>query len=378
MTRDLVVGVLFLGAILIVGAITVLVSGIPAGAADYRVDVRFQDVAGLQEGDPVRIRGFKNGDVYKISFSEEEVVVTLRLFAELPPRAAYVFEVLPSSPLGGMYVKYDPGKGDPVPTDAPLLGKAGSDLFAVMGEILAENREDIRNAIDNLQKILQSIDSGDGLVSALFRDPAIRDNLSDSLRDLRDLTQRIIDEEGALGALISNPEMRDDLAAGLASLRQTIDQIRSGEGTVGALIYDPVLQEELENIFARTDRITRDIEDAKGLIGALLHDEALKQHFEDFARGASNLMSEIQNGQGALPKLLNDPALGEEVSGVVRNLSDITGRIRNGPGTAYSLIYDDTLYQRTSEAMALLRDTTEDAREQAPISTFFGILFAPF
>lgn len=376
MTRDLVVGIFFLTAIFLVGVITLRVTGIPAGSVEYRLDVRFDDVSGLQRGNDVRIRGYKSGEVEEIEFTEDVVTVTLLLYKEITPKEGYSFEVLPSSPLGGTYVRYSPGKGEPA--ERPLAGRAGSELFSEMAEILNENRDNIRESIASLESLLEKIDNGDGLVAALFNDQAIRDDIASSFDGLSLSMERIVNAEGTLGALITDGELRDDVRSTIEGMRASIEQIQSGEGAVGALIYDPEMKNSLQRVFERTDRITADIENAKGLVGALLHDEVLKQYFEDFARGASNLVEELREGQGPIARLIYDQELGEEVAATVREISDITGRIRNGPGTAYSLVYDETLYQRASEAAALLRDTTEDAREQAPISSFFGILFAPF
>lgn len=378
MTRDLLVGTLFLGAILLVGMITVMVSGIPWGSSNYRFVVAFGEISGLQEGDGVRIRGHRLGDVEKIAFDEESVLVHIRLTERIVPREGYSFEVLPSSPLGGSYIRYIPGRGEPVVVDGPFEGRAGNDLFAVMSDILAENREGIKNSVNSLRAILDSIDKGEGIASALFRDKTIKENLTKGVENIRVITEKITDQEGVLGMLISDTEARDDLVASLESLRVSVEKIQSGEGTVGKFIHDPTWQENIGNVIARADRITLDIEDAKGLVGALLHDEALKRNFGDFANGASNIVSDIRNGDGALSRLIYDEKLGGDLSAAVHDVSQIIARVRSGPGTAYSFIYDDTLYQRANEAMALLRDTTEDVREQAPISTFFGILFAPF
>ena len=49
-----------------------------------------------------------------------------------------------------------------------------------------------------------------------------------------------------------------------------------------------------------------------------------------------------------------------------------------GPGTLHSLINNPELYQDARETLTLLRDSTEDLREQEPVTAFFSILFAPF
>ncbi len=377
MTRDLFVGLLFLGAVLLVGVFTLMVRGLPASAANYRLSVEFKDIAGLNKGDAVRVRGYKNGEIENIDFTEERVLVTLRLFSEIEPKSGYAFEVLPTSPLGGTYLKYSPGSGTAVDTDQ-LVGRAGADLFGTVSEILNENREDIRKSISSLENILEAIDSGNGVISALFRDTTLRDDFAQTLSDTKEVTHRILESEGLLGALVSDTQMRDDIEQSITGIRVTIDKISSGEGPVGALVHDERLKEQIEQIFQRTDQFTEDIQNSRGLIGALLRDEQLKQSFQTFARDASNLVDEVRRGDGLLSSLINSSQLRDDILGTASDLSSVMERVRSGPGTVYSLIHDQVLYERATEAVALLRDATEDAREQAPISTFFGILFAPF
>ena len=212
MTRDLIVGLLFLGAILLVGMMTFMIKGVPAGAANYVLDVKFDDVGGLTKGDSVRVRGVKLGEIEEVTFSEEAVTVTVRLHKEIAPKDGYVFEVLPSSPLGGNYLRYNPGRGAAVAT-SDLAGKAGGDLFTTINEILSENRDDIRRSINSLESILNSIDNGNGVISALFKDETMKLDLAASLSDMKNITGRIDRAEGLLGAVISDPQMKDDVEA---------------------------------------------------------------------------------------------------------------------------------------------------------------------
>ncbi len=376
MTRDLIVGLLFLGAIFLVGMMTFMLGGF-GGASEYALDVQFEDVGGLQEGDAVRVRGVKFGEIDKVQFSEEEVTVTLRLKDEIVPKDGYIFEVLPSGPLGGSYLRYNPGKGAAVAT-TDLTGKAGGDLFTTINEILSENRANIRNSIGSLESILATIDDGKGVISALFRDSSMKDDFAQSLSDLKSITGKIDRGEGVLGAAISDPQMKNDVEATVTGIRSAIDHVNAGEGAVGALIYGTEIKSQLERIFDRADRITQDIENAKGLLGALLNEPTLKQYFEDFARGAANLMTEIRSGEGVLAALIGNSEIRDSVKSAIIDIAAITDQVRTGKGTLNSLIYHTDLYENLNEAASLLRDATEDAREQAPISTFFGILFAPF
>ncbi len=378
MTRDLIVGLLFLAAILLAGMVTVMVSGIPGNNANFPLEVQFDDVAGLIEGDPVRIRGFKQGMVKDIQYGEDAVVVSLVLFTVIPPLSGYSFEVLPSSPLGGTYVRYIPGRDEPLAKDVTLVGKAGGDVFAAMSDLISENREDIQKSVSSLRKLLESIEGGGGVVSDLFTNSDLKDDLTTSLANLKDITDAIREKRGVLGLIINDEETRENLASSISGLKATMDRLQATDSTVGALLNDPVMAENLAEIVARADRISASIERGDGLIGQLLLNKELVQYFTDFSSRAADIMERIQTGRGIISQFINDDELGDVVHTAITDVGEIIGRVRSGPGTAYSLVYEQELYATVMEAVTLIRDTTEDAREQAPISTFFGILFAPF
>ncbi len=62
MTRDLIVGLFFLAALFIFGAMTFMKKGNPF-AEKYEYTVRFDDVGGLKKGEQVRVRGHAVGKV---------------------------------------------------------------------------------------------------------------------------------------------------------------------------------------------------------------------------------------------------------------------------------------------------------------------------
>lgn len=377
MTRDLLVGLLFLAAILVVGMITFMVKGVPAGAAAYRLVVDFEDVGGLQRGDPVRVRGMKFGEVEEITFSEEKVSVSLRLFREILPKEGYAIEVLPSSPLGGTYLRYAPGDGEAVAVTG-LVGRAGGDLFGTINEIISENRESIRKSISSLQNILRTFDEEDGVVSALIKREDLRENFVRSIENLATITGRIEEGEGTLGALISDDQWRSDISSTLSGIAAAVEQVRSGEGVVGRLIYDPDIESTIERILQRADQITDDISRSEGLLGRLLYDKSLGKMGEEIVLNLRRFSDDLRNEGSLLHALTSDPTTRDLFTATLSNLNEITTRVQSGPGTLHSLVYEVGLYEQATEAVTLLRDTTEDAREQAPISTFFGILMAPF
>ena len=111
----------------------------------------------------------------------------------------------------------------------------------------------------------------------------------------------------------------------------------------------------------------------------ILNDATFKETWRDTVanwRAASEQLTE--SGTGSLSRILHDKELATKLDNAVSSIASISSSIETGPGTLYSLITDKQLYQDARETLTLLRDSTEDLREQEPVTAFFSILFAPF
>ncbi|MGE4619547.1 MAG: MlaD family protein, partial [Planctomycetota bacterium] len=134
MTRDFIIGVIFLTSLTLVGALTFYLRQFPTGS-DLILEVGFEDVGGLEAGDPVRIRGLRAGMIDKIELSEERglALASIKLTKNLGPREGHSFVVEAASPLGGSFLRYDPGKGELASTDN-LIGTSGGDILGMLGK----------------------------------------------------------------------------------------------------------------------------------------------------------------------------------------------------------------------------------------------------
>ncbi len=68
----------------------------------------------------------------------------------------------------------------------------------------------------------------------------------------------------------------------------------------------------------------------------------------------------------------------ENLSAAIKNIRDFTDKINRGKGTLGKLINDDTIHSETSKMISELRDTIEDSREQAPITSFIRAALTAF
>src|SRR5581483_8855785 len=70
----------------------------------------FRDIAGLKEGDPVRVSGVTKGRVSQIHLDRVgRVIVTLQLSAEVRPHSDASAVVASADFLGAKFVDYNPG-----------------------------------------------------------------------------------------------------------------------------------------------------------------------------------------------------------------------------------------------------------------------------
>ncbi|MEE8142897.1 MAG: MlaD family protein [Planctomycetota bacterium] len=352
MTRDFLVGMLFLVSIFILIWITVVVEGVSFGRQEYHLEVQFNSVSGLVNGDQVRMRGHAVGEVEELKIKESEagkedsVTVTLLLYREIEPRAGYSFKVLPASTLGGTFVDYNPGDpgGTPIPETVELRGSGHVNFFTEAGELISENRESFHSIVENIRVITSDIRRGKGLLGTLSQDDQFARDAHEAFRYLNSITMKIDQGEGILGAILNDQDLTNAMREVIYSGQEVARKIATGVGPVGILINDETVAVRIQSIIERLDEITADINDGKGLLG----------------------------------RLINDTELADKVEMAVDDLQKIFAQIRRGEGTLGQLIVDSKTIDELNRLLILGRESIEDFREQAPINSFFNILGAAF
>jgi phospholipid/cholesterol/gamma-HCH transport system substrate-binding protein len=68
----------------------------------------------------------------------------------------------------------------------------------------------------------------------------------------------------------------------------------------------------------------------------------------------------------------------ENIKVAITNIKEFSEKINNGEGTIGKLVNKDTLHQDTTKLIQELRDTIEDSREQAPVTSFIRAALTAF
>jgi phospholipid/cholesterol/gamma-HCH transport system substrate-binding protein len=318
---EVAVGVFAFAMILVLLALTTVLSEELFFRNYQTAEIVFDSVTGLVVGNEVNVRGVAVGKVKRISLQEDGVHVVARLEVPLQLREDYRIFVRAGSVLGGSFLFIEEGTptAPPVPGDTLLRGSASAALM----DTATQTVQDIQKALN------------DGILA----------DLKASMAQIRKIATSLGEGEGALGSLLGDPQVKDDVRQIVANVRTLSDALAKGEGTVGKLVMNDEVYQQLQDVAANLQKITDGLAKGEGTMGRLLSED--DQVYKDLAATMAN----------------------------IRGISD---DMAQGKGSMGKLLSDEALYL---EFQALLREgraAVDDMRETSPITTFTSIFFGAF
>jgi phospholipid/cholesterol/gamma-HCH transport system substrate-binding protein len=311
-------------------------------------EVRFETVAGLAEGNPVKISGVTVGVVRDIRLprdpKQKDVFIQLmvdRKFSERIRGDSRARLKKLGLLAGDSYIDITPG----------------SPRFEALepGSIIPAQRQ---------TNVDQLISSGEDLV----------DNLVQISYSMKNILARVDRGEGLIGELTTAPEtkqrMTDTFLTTLNKANAMLTHIESGKGVVGKLVYDDQYAEQLtasiggaaHSLEAVSNNVQKSLDSGNGVLPAMLNDpEGKKKVYEliDNLRATSANLAEfstnMKTGQGLVPRLINDKAYGDqalsEFTALVHQLNDTVAKINTGQGTAGKMITDPSVYESINDIL---------------------------
>lgn len=322
-SMESMVGAFMFTVLLALGVLTIFLSRENFFAKKYFMEVNFEEVQGLRQGDNVLTRGVVIGRVKALYIQEDGVQVLLSLDTTVKLHEDYSIQIVPSSVLGGQHLSIDVGT-----LGRPLL----ADGAVVRGVPPVDLVEEASRTFQSVREAL--VDGG------------ILENLKSTMEQVNGITARLEKGEGTLGKLLTDEAVYGDLEEIAANLKDISHRMSNGEGTFAKLLSD---------------------------------DDTIYKNMEAITENLREVSDRLADGKGTLGKLLSEEdTLYEDLSASASAIKDISQSITKGEGTLGKLAKDDELYQ---EAMLLLREiraAVDDIRETAPITTFTSVFFGAF
>lgn len=323
---ELKVGVLTIVAIVVAAVLIFSLTGTKGFFWQrYSLKTRFNNVAGLATGSPVRIAGVEVGSVTAVDFVGEQVDVTFQVREENRPRITTnsVAKLGSVSLLGESAVDITPStSGTPIPNWG----------YVPQGRpvaVLSDMTDSASQGIQELTAMIHDVRSGRGTVGKLMTDEQLYAELN-----------RFVSSAGAL-----------------------TDGLKQGRGTMGKLLNDPTTANALESSLKNIETLTRQISEGQGSIGKLLQDDTFSRSLTSATGNIDALVARLNSGEGTAGKLMTDPALFDRLNSVTQRLDQLVNRLNDGEGTAGQLLKDKQLYENMNGAVGDLRALVADIRK---------------
>lgn len=256
----------------------------------------FQQADGLEVSSPVLIKGFKIGQVEKITFNirTSQIIAMLVVDGQYPLPANSQAKITSASLLGGKVLEIQLGTDDGkiLHNSDTIKTSQERGIMDVAGEEYGKLKETASEIISKLNKAL------DGVNSALS--PENTAALNATLVNLKSISGNVNDV--------------------LASQKENLNRTLANLATLSASLRDaaPNIERGVKNLALLSDTLV-----TQGPI--LLHNAA------DAVDNLKNVLAKLNAGQGSAGKLLTDEHLYANINEAVANLSLLLADFKENP-----------------------------------------------
>ncbi len=271
MSMEVTVGAFMFMVLLALGFFTIILSRENIFKKTYHVEVVFDSVMGLREGDNVFVRGVDIGKIKELRVEEQGVYLLANLDIPIEVHEDYRVEILPASVLGGRYLHINEGTDDAplLPEGTVLLGTQPIDLIdeasrtiTLVKEALDEGGvlENLKATMQQFKEVTTKLNKGEGTLGKLLTDETVYNDLSEIATNLREVSDRLAAGEGTLGKLMSSDDqLYQDMSDAAAAIKDLTSAMADGEGTLGKLAKDDTLYEEAKMLLHETRATVDDL-----------------------------------------------------------------------------------------------------------------------
>jgi phospholipid/cholesterol/gamma-HCH transport system substrate-binding protein len=312
MNRGMWLGFLFFVALVILGFATLLVKNWNPFGHPQHLTIHFERAMGLREGSDVRVDGLTFGRVEDVTLHPKAAGVRVLVRLDQPIALFQDAEIMieSSSVLGGNIVSIRRGSKPPaLILSEELAGKTRGGLEDV-GDLATDNRENLKQLIQNLKDLSQALKDGQGTVGKLLKSDELHKEAVETIRGAREEIKKVGDS------------VNDNITKLTGKITEKLDR---AEGPAGALLNDKKLTEKLDRIVANVEETSKNLKD---------------------------ITDSVKKGDGALGKMVNDKEMGEKLKSTIDNverasesIKNVGSKLESGEGTVGRILQDDELYE---------------------------------
>ncbi len=239
---ELKIGAISIFAIVMTLVLVFLLSG-EGGFSwqQYGLKTRFDNVAGLKPGAPVRVAGVEVGSVSETTLEGDRVEVEMTVNEK--------------------YRNLITTESVAVLGSVSLLGEAAVDITAASGGrpvpewgyvksgravgSLTDVATQATEGIEQLTAVLADIRGGRGTIGQLMTNDSLYRELNSLVATAEEVARNVSSGRGTIGRLANNPAAAEALESTLQNLQDVTARIRAGEGSIGKFLTDDTLSRNL-------------------------------------------------------------------------------------------------------------------------------------
>lgn len=293
----------------------------------YPLKVRFQNIATVKSGTPVRVAGIEMGSVTDVRLTGNTVEAWLEVANEVRPlvtdRSLAVIGAI--SLLGEGAIDITPAAdGTPIPDWGYVPSGVDPASIAALSAVAGQG-------LDETARLLADLRAGKGTLGRLFTDESAYRELEALMASATRVTDAVGRGRGSLGRLVNDPTVYNELVAATGSLNAITAKVARGEGSLGALLNDPALAASATQAAANLEKVTGGLARGEGTAGKLLTDEQLYSRLNATAARLDDISTKLAAGEGTAGMLLQDRRLYDNMSAAVTELRGLVSDIRKDP-----------------------------------------------
>lgn len=224
--------------------------------------VRFEDVRGLEKGDPVFVRGTRQGEVDRIDLYPEYAEVRLWIRKEVSLFSDLRVFIEGRELMGGKQVTIEPGRSRRYINFSKVLhGEVRADLGELLGSMgdVVSRMDSIFGQLDRFLKqdrfdrIIQNVEeTTDQAKEILVQN---RQGIRLAVKQLEEMSRKFRKDSTAvrMGRVVTR------LDSTVILVNQVVDHMNKNNGTVGKLLQERKLYDQLIKTSADLDSLVTDI-----------------------------------------------------------------------------------------------------------------------
>jgi len=334
---ELRVGITVTVAAVTLGVLIFLLSG-TAGLFTSKITIfaYFDNAEGLKKGAPVDLQGVTIGNVSDIrvvpNHPDAPVQVTMRVNTnyQFLLRKDSAAKIATAGVLGESFIDVDSRKAtDRVIQNGDILKSANAPGFQDVVRASQSTLENFDILVRRLDRIIASIESGEGTIAGLMKDPALRNKANSRL----------------------------------AQIQKIVTAVGNAKGSIGKILVDEGMYHRVDSQMEKIDKIIADIQNGQGNLGKLLKDESIYRNLHQTTAKANELMDSINAGHGAIGKLARDEELAKKLDTIITNLSELSKKLNSPDGTVGRLLTNPSLYNNSDQMLVETRNLVKAIRE---------------